>query len=104
MTHPSHAYFLLFCEEGLISGMFLSGGRLITFLDSVFIAVCSRRFAVFLVFFINGNSPLHLARCSNINQLQTCILPGDSSLQAFGKSKFFIEINTKNFIEIDICV
>ena len=24
---------LLFCEEGLLSGMFLSGGRLTTFLD-----------------------------------------------------------------------
>ena len=34
MTHPSHAHFLLFCEEGLPSGMFLSGGRLTTFLDS----------------------------------------------------------------------
>ena len=34
MTHPSHAHFLLFCEEDLPSGMFLSGGRLITFLDS----------------------------------------------------------------------
>ena len=28
MTHPSHAHFLLFCEEGLPSGMFLSGGDL----------------------------------------------------------------------------
>ena len=36
MTHPSHAHFLLFCEEGLPCGMFLSGGRLTTFLDSVF--------------------------------------------------------------------
>ena len=34
MTHPSHAQFLLFCEEGLPSGIFLSGRRLITFLDS----------------------------------------------------------------------
>ena len=34
MTHPGHAYFLLFCEEGLPSGMFLSGGKLTTFLDS----------------------------------------------------------------------
>ena len=24
MTHPCHAHFLLFCEEGLPSGMFLS--------------------------------------------------------------------------------
>ena len=36
MTHPSHAHFLLFCEEGLLSGVFLSGGRLITFLGSAF--------------------------------------------------------------------
>ena len=36
MTHPSHAYFLLFCEEGLPSWMFLSGGRLTTFLDSAY--------------------------------------------------------------------
>ena len=28
MTHPSYDYFLLFCEEVLPSGMFLSGGRL----------------------------------------------------------------------------
>ena len=35
MTHPGHAYFLLFCEEGLPSGMFLSGGKLTTFLDSL---------------------------------------------------------------------
>ena len=31
MTHPSHAYFILFREEGLPSGIFLSGGRLTTF-------------------------------------------------------------------------
>ena len=28
MTHPNHAYFLWFCEEGLRSSMFLTGGRL----------------------------------------------------------------------------
>ncbi len=33
MAHPSLAYFLLSCEEGLQFGMFLSGERLITFLD-----------------------------------------------------------------------
>ena len=35
MTHPSHAHFLLFCEEGLPSAVFLSGGWLTAFLDSV---------------------------------------------------------------------
>ena len=34
MTHPSHAHFLLFCEEGLPSRMFLSRGWLTNFLDS----------------------------------------------------------------------
>ena len=34
MTHPSHAHFPLFCEEGLPSGMLLSGGRFTTILDS----------------------------------------------------------------------
>ena len=34
MTHPSQVHFLLFCEEGFPLGMFLSGGRLTTFLDS----------------------------------------------------------------------
>ena len=33
MTLPSHAHFLLFCEEGFLFGMFLSGERLNTFLD-----------------------------------------------------------------------
>ena len=33
-THPSHAHLLLFCEKGLPSGMFLSGGKFATFLDS----------------------------------------------------------------------
>ena len=30
MTLPSHAFFLLFCEEGLPYGMVLSGGNLTT--------------------------------------------------------------------------
>ena len=34
MTHPSHAHFILFCKGGLPFWMFLSGGRLTTFLDS----------------------------------------------------------------------
>ena len=50
MTHPSHAHFPLFGEEGLPSGMFLSGGRLTTFLDSELAS------AVF-----NRNCPLHLS-------------------------------------------
>ena len=33
LTHPSHAHFLLHCEEGLPSGIFLSGEKLTTFLD-----------------------------------------------------------------------
>ena len=35
MTHPSHAHFLLFYVEGLPSWMFVSGGRLTAFLDSM---------------------------------------------------------------------
>ena len=35
MTYDTHAQFLLFYGEGLPSWMFLSGGRLTTFLDSV---------------------------------------------------------------------
>ena len=34
ITHQSHAHFILFCEEGLPSGLFLYGGRLTNFLDS----------------------------------------------------------------------
>ena len=37
MTHPSHAHFILFCEEGLPSGMFLSGGKLTNESDSALI-------------------------------------------------------------------
>ena len=33
-THPNHAYFLSSCVEGVLSGMFLSGERLATFLGS----------------------------------------------------------------------
>ena len=44
MTHPSHAHFLLFCEEDLPSGMFLSGGRLTNFLDSGFGRYLNRRY------------------------------------------------------------
>ena len=35
MLYPNHAYFLLSCEEGLPYGIFLSGGRVTTFLDFV---------------------------------------------------------------------
>ena len=43
MSHPSHAYLPLSCEEGLPSSMFLSGGRLTTFLDfetATFCLIC----------------------------------------------------------------
>ena len=33
MAHQNLAYYLLSCENGLAFGMFLSGGRLPTFLD-----------------------------------------------------------------------
>ena len=33
MPHPNHAYFLLSCEEGLSSSMFLCGARWTAFLD-----------------------------------------------------------------------
>ena len=36
LPHPSHAYFLLYCEEGLPYGMFLFGGRQSAFLDFCF--------------------------------------------------------------------
>ena len=46
MTHPSHTHFPLFCEEGLPYGMFLSRGRLITFLDSAVIVYEKGDYAV----------------------------------------------------------
>ena len=36
MPHPSYAYFLLFCEEGLPSTVFLTAGRLAIFLNSAY--------------------------------------------------------------------